>query len=225
MNDEDDILSAEMALGLLDGAEHDAARRRLAADPALAQRVDWWRDRFEPLSGTDQAEPSAGLWPRIDAMLPRNDNTASQVRRWRAAAFAAMLVAVAMGSVNALRPPVAPPPATPAATPLLLASLTGERGVLATIAYNRAADRLTIVPGSIDTSARDAELWIIPVGGTAHSLGTIDPAKPTTTPARADVRQLIGVGATLAITLEQRGGSPTGKATSPVMASGIISGA
>ena len=115
MNDEDDILSAEMALGLLDGAEHDAARRRLAADPALAQRVDWWRDRFEPLSGTDQAEPSAGLWPRIDAMLPRNDNTASQVRRWRAAAFAAMLVAVVMGTAMALRPVptlVAPPPAT-----------------------------------------------------------------------------------------------------------------
>ena len=228
MNDEDDILSAEIALGLLDGAEHDAARRRLAADPALAQRVDWWRDRFEPLSGADRVEPSARLWPRIEATLPRNDNTASQVRRWRAAAVAATLVAVVMGSMIALRPApiqIAPPPATPAATPLLLASLTGEHGVLATIAYNSAADRLTIAPGSIDTSERDAELWIIPAGGTAHSLGTIDPAKPTTAPARADVRRLIGVGATLAITLEQRGGSPTGKATSPVVASGIISGA
>lgn len=228
MTDEDDILSAEIALGLLDGAEHDAARRRLAAEPALAQRVDWWRDRFEPLSGTDPIEPSAQLWARIDAKLPRNDNAASQVRRWRAAAVAAMLVAVMMGGVMVLRPVptlVAPPPATPAATPLLLASLSGDKGVLATIAYNPALDRLTIAPGSIDTSARDAELWIIPAGGTAHSLGTIDPAKPTTTPPRADVRRLIGLGATLAITMEQRGGSPTGKATGSVVASGIISGA
>ena len=228
MTDEDDILAAEIALGLLDGAEHDAARRRVASDAALAVRADWWRERFEPLAGEERDEPSATVWPRIEALLPRNDNAASQVGRWRAAALAATLAAVVMGSVIALRPVptvTAPPPATPAAMPLLLASLSGGRGVLATIAYSRAADRLTIVPGSLDTSARDAELWIIPAGGTPRSLGTIDPARPTTTPARADARQLIGVGATFALTLEQRGGSRTGKPTGAILASGIISGA
>lgn len=232
MNDEDDILAAEIALGLLDGTDRDVARVRLAAEPALTQRVDWWREQFEPLSGTDPVEPSADLWQSISAKLPRNDNdhdnAAGQVRRWRAAALGAMLVAVVMGSMMVLRPvPTAPtaPTTAPASQPLLLASLTGERGVLATIAYNRAADRMTIVPGPIDTRTRDAELWIIPAGGAPRSLGTVDPAHPTTTPARANARQLIASGATFAITLEQRGGSPSGKPAGPVVASGIISGA
>ena len=226
MNDDDDILAAEVALGLLDGGEAEAARRRVAADPALASRVEWWRDRFEALA-EERAEPSAALWPRIDARLPRNDNSAAQVRRWQAAAFAATLVAVVLGSSLALRPGPAPvaPSVAPAAAPLLLASLTGEGGVVATVAYDRAAARLTVVPASIDTHEHDAELWIIPAGGIARSLGTIDAAHSITTAARADARGLIGTGATLAITLEQRGGSPTGKAQGPVIASGIISGA
>lgn len=226
MNDDDNILAAEIALGLLDGGEAEAARRRVAADPALASRVEWWRDRFEALA-EERAEPSASLWPRIDARLPRNDNSAAQVRRWRAGAFAATLVAVVLGSSLALRPGPAPvaPSVAPAAAPLLLASLTGEGGVVATAAYDPATARLTLVHGTIDTHQHDPELWIIPAGGTALSLGTIDPAHSTTTPARADARRHIGAGATFAITLEQRGGSPTGKAQGPVIASGIIAGA
>lgn len=226
MNDDDNILAAEVALGLLDGGEAEAARRRVAADPALASRVEWWRDRFEALA-EERAEPSASLWPRIDARLPRNDNSAAQVRRWRAGAFAATLVAVVLGSSLALRPGPAPvaPSVAPAAAPLLLASLTGEGGVVATAAYDPATARLTLVHGTIDTLQHDPELWIIPAGGTALSLGTIDPAHSTTTPARADARRHIGAGATFAITLEQRGGSPTGKAQGPIIASGIIAGA
>ena len=226
MNDDDNILAAEVALGLLDGGEAEAARRRVAADPALASRVEWWRDRFEGLA-EERAEPSASLWPRIDARLPRNDNSAAQVRRWRAGAFAATLVAVVLGSSLALRPSPAPvaPSVAPAAAPLLLASLTGEGGVVATVAYDPATARLTLVHGAIDTHQHDPELWIIPAGGTALSLGTIDPVHSTTTPARADARRHIGAGATFAITLEQRGGSPTGKAQGPIIASGIIAGA
>ena len=227
MNVEDDILSAEYALGLLDGSEYAVVRRRIAGDPALATRVDWWRDRFEPLSSDDYAEPSATLWSRIEAVLPRNDNSMVRIRQWRAAAIASMVVAASLGSVMALRsvPTKVAPAPLPSAPPLLLASLTGGNVVAATIAYNRAGGRLTIVPGTLDTSQRDAELWIIPAGGTARSLGTIDPTHPATIQARTDARQLIGIGATFAITLEPRGGSPTGKATGQVVASGIIAGA
>lgn len=227
MTEQDDILAAEVALGLLDGAEGDAANRRVAADAGLAARVEWWRDRFEALAGEDRVEPGAGLWSRIEARLPRNDNGDAQVRRWRAAAFAATLVAVVLGASLALRPNPAAlaPQAATATAPLLLASLTGENGLVATVAYDPATARLTLVHGVIDTHQHDPELWIIPAGGTARSLGTFDPAHSTSTPARADARRHIGAGATFAITLEQRGGSPTGKAQGPIIASGIIAGA
>ncbi|WP_068077061.1 anti-sigma factor [Novosphingobium lentum] len=234
MNQEDDILAAEYALGLLDGAEREAARRRVAADTALATQVDWWRDHFEPLAAADRVEPSDALWARIEAMLPGNDNAAASAQRWRAAALAATLVAALLGAVIALRPvptsgpsavSPAPAPAPVAPAPTLLASLSGDRGLAATIAYDRTSAKLTIVPGKLDTSQHDAELWIIPEGGTARSLGTIDPAHPSVTQARADARALIAQGATFAITLEPRGGSPTGKATGPIVGSGKISGA
>ena len=227
MTEDDDILSAEYALGLLDAAERGAAHHRISENAKLASRVDWWREHFEGLSADCHAEPTANLWSRIDATLPRNDNAAARVGRWRAAAIAAMIMVVILGTSMALRP--VPPPVRPVTTsapvPVLLASLAGGSGVAATIAYDSAAARLTIVPGGLDTSLRDAELWIIPAGGTPHSLGTINPIRPTSRQARADARELIARGATFAITLEPRGGSPTGKATGPIVATGKIGGA
>lgn len=227
MTEDDDILAAEYALGLLDEAERETARKRIAEDGRLKGRVDWWRERLEGLSDACHAEPSASLWSRIDASLPLNDNAVVLLGRWRAAAIAAMLMVAVLGTAMFLRPVPSPVrPATPSAeTPVLLATLAGNGGVAATIAYDSAAARLTIVPGVLDNSQRDAELWIIPEGGKPHSLGTINPIQPTSKQAPVAVRDLIARGATLAITLEPRGGSATGNATGPIVATGKISGA
>ena len=42
MSPEDDLLAAELAIGLLDPDEADAARQRLAAEPALASAKAAW---------------------------------------------------------------------------------------------------------------------------------------------------------------------------------------
>lgn len=229
MSDEDDLLAGEIALGLLDGPEREAAVGRLGNDAALAERVDWWRERFEPLSAGDSVEPSEGLWQRIEAMLPGNDNAAViEARRWRAAALAATVVAGLLGVALVLRPapvpPAAPSATAPPSAPVLLASIVSESGVVATIAYNPTAGDLTIAPGKFDAGKRDAELWIIPADGTPRSLGTIDPTRAATRPARSDVRRLIARGASFAISLEPRGGSPTGLPTGPILGTGKISG-
>ncbi|WP_072384421.1 anti-sigma factor domain-containing protein [Novosphingobium sp. NDB2Meth1] len=229
MSDEDDLLAGEIALGLLDEPEREAAARRLGIDSALAERVDWWRERLEPLSAGDSVEPSEDLWERIEAMLPGNDNAAIiEARRWRAAALAATVVAGLLGTTLLLRPvPVpqgAPPTAGLAPAPVLRASIAGDSGVVATIAYNQTAGDLTIAPGKLDVGKHAAELWIIPADGTPRSLGTIDPAQPATRPARASVRRLIARGSTFAISLEPRGGSPTGLPTGPILGTGKISG-
>lgn len=226
MTEDDDILAAEYALGLLDEAERETARKRIAEDDRLEGRVDWWRERLEGLSDACNAEPSASLWSRIDASLPLNDNAVVLLSRWRAAAIAAMLMVAVLGTFLFLRPVPSPVrPATPSAqTPALLASLAGKGGVAATIAYDSNAKRLVIAPGVLDTSERDAELWIIPAGGTPRSLGTINPIEPTSNRARENARAFIARGATFAITLEPRGGSPSGKPTGPIVATGKIGG-
>lgn len=227
VNDEDDILTAEFALGLLDGAESKTMQYRIASDAQFAARADWWRDQFEPLSADLRDEPSPDLWHRIAARLPENDNGA---RRWRAAALTAMLVAAFLGTVVVMRPvptTVAVAPATTISVPepILLASLKDTNEVIATIAYERSIGRLTIVPGTLDPGARSAQLWVIPEDGKPRSLGLVDPKQATAAQVPADVGNLIARSVTFAISFEPRGGSTTGQPTGPVVASGKLGGA
>ncbi len=227
MNDEDDLLTAEFALGLLDGPERKTMQNRITSDAQLAARADWWRDRFEPLSSDLRDEPSPELWDRIEEHLPKNDNAA---RGWRAIALTATLVAAFLGVGIVMRPAPTPVAAVPATTdsvpePILVASLTDKNEVVATIAYERAIGRLTIVPVKLDPGAGSAQLWIIPADGKPRSLGLIDPADAANVQAPADVRSLIARYATVAISLEPLGGSTTGSPTGPVVASGKLGGA
>ncbi len=216
MNEDDDLIAAEWALGLLDGAEADAAAARIAADPALQARAEWWRGQ---LAGEGKIVPREAVWARISAMLPINDNSARLIERWRATAMAMMVLTVGLISFIVLRP--APAPA-PQSAHVLLASLVGERELSATIAFDPAQGTLAVAPAALEVGSGDAELWIISADGTASSLGVIDTHTPATHNVAPAHRSLIAPGTSFAITREPRGGSPTGQATGPIIASGKI---
>ena len=102
-----DLLAAEYLLGLLDPASCDDFERQAAGDPALAQAVDRWSVRLDPLAGlASPLQPTAALWDRIArdvqppapqaadiaAIRPRRNN----VRNWQAAAFAGFALAACL---------------------------------------------------------------------------------------------------------------------------------
>ena len=64
--EEDDILAAEYALGLLDAADEARAQRLEARDAAFAAKVMAWAARFDALDPVQPVEPSADLWARIE---------------------------------------------------------------------------------------------------------------------------------------------------------------
>jgi anti-sigma-K factor RskA len=68
-------------------------------------------------------------------------------------------------------------------------------------------------------SSRDYQLWLIPQGPAAPpiSLGVISLAEPTTSPWPATYPPGDLLQATLAVSLEPRGGSPKGIPTGPTM--------
>ncbi len=226
MTDEDDILAAEYALGLLSTEEASAAEARMRLDGPLSLRVAWWRDQLSPLADEAAAEPSPDLWRKIDARLGANDDR-GEATRWKWATGGMGLIAACLLAIIALRPaavPVAPPTApVMASDPQIVASLTGAAGSAVTIAYNRETGKMLVTPVSLKPGHGDAELWIIPVGATIPvSLGVIDahsPASHLIDPAHA---KLLAPGATFAISQEVKGGSPTGKPAGPVVASGKI---
>ena len=221
MTDDDDILAGELALGLLTKGEAAAAQARLRADPALEARVQWWLEHLTSFAN-DSAAPSPQLWQRIEARLAGNDNSRDLVRPWKWATAAASMAAVVLGGV-ALRPqPVVQVPLAVEAPAPLIASLSGK-GAAVTVTYTSANRRLLITPVTLDAGEGDAELWIIPVGRTVPiSMGVIDAAAPAVRGVDRTHAAMIAAGATFAISKEPKGGSPTGHATGPIMASGKI---
>ncbi|MFC0589360.1 anti-sigma factor domain-containing protein [Novosphingobium aquiterrae] len=216
MSDDDDLMAAELALGL---AGDPAAAARRAADPAFAERVAWWEMHFAGLTSTLGAEPSPDLWPRIAARLPQNDNPRG-VLRWKLISGGLAVVSAVTLFMLAQRPQIELPPA-PAAP--AVASLSGEKGSALAISYDMTTRRLTVAPVQLDPGKGDAELWVIPVGSSeAVSLGVIDAHKPVTHQLAPAQARLVAAGATFAISLEPVGGSPTGHATGPIVASGKL---
>jgi anti-sigma-K factor RskA len=221
MSDDDDLLAAEFALGLLDEAEAQAAQARARTDALLSLRIAWWRDQLAPLAREAEEAPPAAVWPRIEARLGANDNAGGGARPWKWAtaglgALAAVLLAIVMLRPSAL------PPVSPVGPPPLVASLTGEKGTTVSVSIDDGNGQMRITPLLLDPGTGDAELWVIPVGETVPvSMGVFD-ARQVSVHDVAQKGSLLAPGATFAISLEVKGGSPTGKAQGPIVATGKI---
>jgi anti-sigma-K factor RskA len=222
-------LAAEYALRLLEGEELLEARRLLASDPAFAAEVAWWEEQFSPLyDDIPEVTPSVGLWQRIAARLdePATNLVAMkrQLTRWRAATAAtAAAAAVLLGLQLRPQPPApVPGPVQTQAAPVLVASLVGEEAPEAlTVAYRPDSRLLVISPARVAAPAdRARQLWLIAEGRPPVSLGLVasDGVQRRVVPPA--IAALFGRGATIAVSDEPAGGSPTGQPTGAVLAAG-----
>ena len=219
---EDRPLAGEYALGVLDADERAEAQRRIAAEPAFARAVEWWEGRLAHLAERiPPVEPPASIWPRIANLIgaaTRKPSAWNNVRLWQGASAGALALAAASIVALVVTPRPASPPAV-AEVALIADPATKQPALVATL--DHAAGKLILTPVSMKMPAgREAELWIIPEGQKAISLGIVpsDAPKAIALPAG-----LTGAGtytALLAITDEPPGGAPTGVATGQVRAAG-----
>lgn len=222
MTDDDDILAAEFAIGLLDPAEAVAVQDRARTDATLSLRIAWWRDQLSPLADRGVAEPPAHLWRAIERRLAANDNAPRLVSRWRNAAIAAMSVAAALVVYVGVRPVPDPIIVTRQAPPPLVAMLTGERGIQVALTVDLGGRAIRTTPIKLDAGAGNAELWVIPHDGKPRSLGTFDDHAKSKHNMDAPMALFMGPDSTFAVSLEPKGGSPTGSPTGPVVATGKL---
>lgn len=227
-------LAAELALGVLEGDELRRAWALAASDPAFRDEVARWSGRLAPL--LDEIEPTTApesVWRRIESRLgggPANDNVAILRRRvgmWRSVAAAASALAASLAIVLLvqLRPqPPVNPGAPPSAAPPMVAML-GDRQQMKLVASWDPMSRQLVLAVAGDMPADPShshELWVIPSGGKPRSLGVMANAKQTHMELAEALADLMQDGATVAISVEPRGGSPTGSPTGPVVASGAL---
>lgn len=224
-DDDGHLLAGEYVLGVLDAPQRAAVRQRIVDDAVFAGAVDWWERSLTPLVGeVAAAEPSAGLWTQISNLIASRSRPSlwRDVRVWRGVSVGALALAAAcvVGMVVVSQ---APPPAVVAPLPNQVAVIadpaTREARLVATL--DRANGQLVLTPVALTLpEGRDPELWIIPQGGKPISLGVIATSGPTRMAAPVDLRTGDVFAATLAISDEPLGGSPTGAPTGSIRAAG-----
>jgi len=219
-----DALAAQRAQHVLRGRTRGRFERLARSDPALGDAIRQWEERLAPLAEQlPPVRPPARVWQAILSRIrggraSTRSTLWSNLGLWRGLALAglasAFVLAVALFT---------PAPERPQGT--LVAVLAGSDAKAALIA---SADRfgryLTVKAISrIDVPAdRSLQLWMLPGTGNPRSLGTFDAnvAARVTLSAEADAA-LRNIPA-LAVSLEPRGGSPTGLPTGPVLYTGPV---
>lgn len=239
----DELLAGEYVLGVLDARERQRAQVRIDAEPAFAQLVDAWEQRFSAfLRRIELVAPPAHVWPRIRTQLGWSPVQGARrgvwqsVGFWRGATAAAVAVAAAVvvfvtqAPVSVPTPTPAPVVVTPAPTPAVARAVTtlahddGSPAYLATIDASAGTVHLVPVPvpAVADSEGRVPELWLIPEGEAPRSLGVVTTDKAHTIEVPDDLRRALTTGSLLAISLEPPGGAPQGAPTGPIVAKGGI---
>ena len=219
---EPDVAAAELALGVLDGAERAAALRRMIGEPGFARDVERWRDHFALLfAGVAEVTAPAGLFERVESRIDGRAEARRFVNPWKPTAIAASLAALAMTAV-ALRPVEAPPIVAAPSAPMIAAMALTDTNQSQPALYD-ADTGLVKMPGPMPIPAgRSAQLWVIEGDSAPKPLGVFRAVGPGSYVAEAKMGAVIAPGTTLAISIEPMGGSPTGKPTGPVIASGLL---
>ena len=221
--------AGEYVLGVLDAAERAEAQRRIDSEPAFARAVQWWETHLVPLAAeVASVQPSTGLWPRISNLIgdAARPSAWSNVRLWQGLSAGAVALAAACLVIVALPKPAPPPVVTPEPAVVQAAEVavigdptTKAPRFVATL--DHASDQLVITPVNLTMpTGRDAELWIIPEGAAPISLGVIPTGAPKRIATPPGLKAAGTYTATLAVTDEPLGGSPTGQPTGSIRAAG-----
>jgi anti-sigma-K factor RskA len=221
-DDEDDMLAAEYALGVMQGADRDTFAVRLANEPQLAAKLRAWDEHFAQFADSiAPVAPSPALQTNLQYRLFGKPQAApgfwNSLNLWRGLAFASVAGFLAL-SAYTLRPGVEQPPGG-----ALVAQVAGETNAVTLAAYYDEAKgelRLNRVTGDA-ASGRSFELWLIAGTDAPVSLGVLPPETATRVliPERLRAKFKDGV---LAISDEPTGGSTTGAPTGAVLATGKL---
>jgi len=187
-------------------------------------------------AGVAPVKPRAQLWRSIAARV----GGASSGGLWESIAFWRPFALFTGGTAAALFMVViftAPPVPVPAAAPVVVRAASNEMGAsylavltdaktqkaMLVVSAGRTSTDLWVKPidPAMHVADRSLELWALPPGAAPKSLGLIsagDKLAALQLPAAAD--QSLADVPMLAVSLEPKGGSPTGAPTGPVLYTG-----
>jgi anti-sigma-K factor RskA len=212
----DDALAAEYVLGVLDHAERTQLAARIGRDAAFARLVGDWEARFGGLDDHfPEIAPPAYMKARVAARIfaTGGGETGERSGFWESVAFwrgfaAAALAGLAALVLFTLVSPV-PQPAGPGLVALIAPSQAGDTRFVALYDPETHDLRITRVSGDRPVG-KDHELWLIGADGKPVSLGLVGGSGVKAPRVAEALHTQLREGATLAVSLEEEGGSVTG---------------
>lgn len=201
-----DKLAAEYALGTLRCAARARFRRLMKYDPALRRTVTEWENRIYPMTeATAEVEPPARVWNAIQANLA---GTEFSLGFWRTLGLFSSGLALALLLYLGLTLH----PETLSYMALLNDQKSQQPVLIVSAVRNSPKLKIKVLAPQTIAADKALELWALPAAQNEppKSLGLVAASGITTLqlPQAAD-QQLVGVPA-LAVSLEPKGGSPTG---------------
>jgi anti-sigma-K factor RskA len=215
LNEDDINLAAEYALGLLDGEDARLVEARLNLDEDLKAEVVRWQEHFATLADeVALVEPPARLKGVIERKIYGVPVTKAGFSFLR---FLTIGGAVAMLAVTVLWFALNRDTGDYAA---LLAD--AGRGLQVEAVFDQDSGTLDVARLSgPELPGRAVELWLIADGAAPVSLGLVPSAGGASVTLPADLAAKFAT-ATLAISDEPEGGSPTGQPTGAVLATAVV---
>ncbi|WP_370230848.1 anti-sigma factor [Marinobacter nauticus] len=222
--DDLDMLAAEFVLGTLPVEDRQRVQRLRTTHPELDAQILQWESRLSALNDEiEPVDPAPGLFARIERSIDQLEQASSQhnevvrlrqqVSRWRLSTAAASIAAMLLIAVMMLEP-------TPTKSPHVAVFQHNDEQPAFLLTVDLARKQLNIQPVTARPAGNQSyQLWIKDdeLGPTPRSVGVlnehfeVDPAALTNYDAELLRR------ATFGISLEPRGGSPTGQPTGPAL--------
>jgi anti-sigma-K factor RskA len=222
-DDDREARAAEYVLGTLSGEDRLAFEAEFARDSDLRGMVAHWAKRLQPLadSAPAMAPPQALRGRVLDRVAGsiQNEPKPFSVARWLAWTFGvSALAGIAAVALVFLFTPRAPEIGAFA----LLHDAKGSSDVITFQIDRKREDMVILAQATPPESGRDYELWVVPPNKAPVSLGVVKAGvrEERTLPAAATA--YLTANATLAVSLEPAGGSPSGAPTGPILFTGNV---
>ncbi|GAC1041485.1 anti-sigma factor [Rhizobium sp. No.120] len=221
----DEVLAGEYVLGVLSLEDRQKVERRMRSDRQFAAIVSRWEQNLSEFNEEyETVTPSSSVYPKIEKRIFGDVAFGAQLWNslliWRSVAFGSLFLAAGV-LVFAITNEGVP---RGTSGKQLTASLSGQNSPITLLAnYDAANGRLKVTPVAAGKpEEKSLELWLIRGSDPAEALGVLPQGGDGEIILPSELHAKLTEGAIIAVSVEPFGGSPTGKPTGDVVASGTI---
>jgi anti-sigma-K factor RskA len=230
----DDLLAAELVLGVVDPSQRRGLQERAESDRSFAERIAYWERRFAPwLNDVEAVEPPSRVWTKIRQSLgwtgpePSTASLRGSLALWRTATALAVIVAavaIALLVQQRSQPPIAVQTSNPPQGQAVTALWRDDGTAAWLVSIDRARGTVSVVPvpGPPDPQGRVPELWVIPMGKAPLWVATVSTNRSSMATVPTAARRGLVAGSMLAISLEPPMPETHAGPTGPIVAKGGI---